>query len=131
MENEAPDFANVAVFFRQARDHFKAHGMAPTPPSKDAASRLWILSQKERLMSRLAAHWQFLRRCKLYNVQPSHLTERGMQMTFTCALISDEIRASRVPLAHELKAFIESCGFSCTSEVTDSIISFEMRLLDV
>jgi hypothetical protein len=52
-------------------------------------------------------------------------------MTFTCALISDEVRASRVPLAHELKTFIESCGFTCTSEITDSFISFEMKLLDV
>ena len=131
MEHEVPDFSNVAVFFRQAREHFKALGGSPTSSSKNTVSRLWMLSQKERLMSRLAAHWQFLRRCKLYNVQPSHLTERGMQMTFTCAIIADEIRALRVPLAHELKAFIESCGFSCTSEVTDSVMSFEMRLLEV
>jgi len=118
----APDFSLAAQFFQQARDHFREAPRVPTEPVRD-----WLLTQKERLLSRLAAHWQFLRRCELYHVVPSHLTERGMRMTFTCA-VTPEVSHERHQIGNEMRKFIEACGFKCDADVTESFITCEITL---
>lgn len=121
---EQLDFALAAQFFQQARDHFRSVPRVPNEPTRD-----WLLNQKERLLSRLAAHWHFLRRCELYNVVPTHLTERGMRMTFTCAVTAD-VSGERHLAATELRKFIEACGFRCDVEVTENFITCEITLAE-
>ena len=130
--NSDMDFAVIGDFFRRAREHFRnlsseKAGVIPKDPTVLNGVHKWLLTQKERLLSRLAAHWQFLRRCKLYNVVPSHLTQRGMRMTFTCA-VQPELAGERTQASTEMKQFIEACGFECSMEVTETFITYEISL---
>ena len=121
---QPPDFPQIAHFFREARDYFK---QIDKEKLSDTTEK-WILQQKERLMSRLAAHWQFLWKCHLYKVSPTHITETGCKMNFSCAIMCPNLRLDRKVITREMSSFIESCGLPFTIQEDESLITFNIVL---
>ena len=121
-----PDFKQISSFFHQAREYFRA--AAAESQLENGSTQKWILLQKERLMCRLASQWQFIWKCHMYNVSPTHMTETGFQMSFSCALMDQKIKNDRQLVVKEIGSFIESCGLPYQIQQDDTVLTFTIRL---
>lgn len=125
MAPSAPAFAEIATNFKQAREYFRSLQQ----DDRSQPTEKWLLGQKERLMARFAAHWQFLRKCHLYNVQPSHLVDSGFRMTFSCALLTKDLKRNRESIQSEIGKFIESCGLTYNVQPDDGdVLTYAITL---